>query len=135
MTTLCETENPRPQQISPLGDRITSASRRPAAPAAADTVSLAVGEPFGPTPDLVTKAAIAALRTGRTHYESLSGSPTLRDMLACHINTQVGMASDCPTAVVDADNGVVTRDSGTRPPRGVLHPTTQSVRDTTQHHV
>jgi aspartate aminotransferase len=110
MTMLWESESPLSQHISSLSDRITWASRRPATPgaAAADTVSLAVGEPFGPTPDRVTKAAITALHAGRTHYESFSGSPALRDRLARHINTQVGMTRDCPTTVVDADNVVVT---------------------------
>ncbi|QKW10188.1 aminotransferase class I/II-fold pyridoxal phosphate-dependent enzyme [Streptomyces sp. NA04227] len=63
--------------------RIAAASRRTQQPQSrADLVSLAMGEPDFDTPRLVTEAAQASLRAGRTHYSPLLGEPALREALA-----------------------------------------------------
>ncbi|WP_405975784.1 aminotransferase class I/II-fold pyridoxal phosphate-dependent enzyme [Streptomyces sp. NBC_00988] len=63
--------------------RIAAASRRTQQPqSGGDLVSLAMGEPDFDTPEQVTEAALAALRSGRTHYSPLLGEPALREALA-----------------------------------------------------
>ncbi|MFF4259377.1 pyridoxal phosphate-dependent aminotransferase [Streptomyces sp. NPDC001663] len=63
--------------------RIAAASRRTQQPqSGGDLVSLAMGEPNFDTPEQVTEAALAALRSGRTHYSPLLGEPALREALA-----------------------------------------------------
>ncbi|MFJ2116509.1 MULTISPECIES: pyridoxal phosphate-dependent aminotransferase [unclassified Streptomyces] len=63
--------------------RIAAASRRTQQPQSqGDLVSLAMGEPDFDTPELVTEAAHASLRAGRTHYSPLLGEPALREALA-----------------------------------------------------
>ena len=62
-------------------------SRRPASLGAAageGVISLAMGEPSEGTSQVIVEAAIAALSAGRTRYEALSGSPTLRAAIATH---------------------------------------------------
>lgn len=73
---------------SRLVERIEAASTRPPTLGASveGAVSLAMGEPFGGTPSTVVDAAVEALRTGRTRYEQLSGSPTLRGEVAAHLS-------------------------------------------------
>ncbi|MFJ2442607.1 pyridoxal phosphate-dependent aminotransferase [Streptomyces sp. NPDC087658] len=62
--------------------RIAAASRRTQQPQSqGDLVSLAMGEPDFDTPELVTEAAHASLRAGRTHYSPLLGEPALREAL------------------------------------------------------
>ncbi|GHJ42220.1 hypothetical protein [Streptomyces sp. TS71-3] len=67
-------------------DRIRAASRRPAplGTTPGGAISLAMGEPFFPTPAPIVDRAILALRRGRTRYEALTGPPVLRETLAEH---------------------------------------------------
>ncbi|TCP39174.1 aspartate aminotransferase [Tamaricihabitans halophyticus] len=53
------------------------------------TVSLAMGEPFGGTPEVVVDAAITSLRRGRTRYAPLTGDPSLRARVARHLGDGV----------------------------------------------
>lgn len=64
--------------------RIETASRRSTALGAAPegTISLAMGEPEGGTPQSITAAAISALEDGLTRYAPMSGLPELRRELA-----------------------------------------------------
>ncbi|NEW71550.1 pyridoxal phosphate-dependent aminotransferase [Streptomyces rhizosphaericus] len=71
--------------------RIAAASRRTQQPQSrADLVSLAMGEPDFDTPPLVTEAAHASLRAGRTHYSPLLGEPALREALAGKLAATAG---------------------------------------------
>ncbi|MGW2083482.1 pyridoxal phosphate-dependent aminotransferase [Streptomyces sp. NPDC001939] len=79
------TVTPQPPRFAPADAvaRIAAASRRTQQPQSrADLVSLAMGEPDFDTPRLVTEAAQASLRAGRTHYSPLFGEPALREALA-----------------------------------------------------
>lgn len=49
-----------------------------------DVISLAMGEPSEGTPAPIVDTAVDALRAGRTRYEALTGSPTLRAAIAAH---------------------------------------------------
>jgi aspartate aminotransferase len=44
-----------------------------------------MGEPYAGTPNLVVAAALEALKTGKTRYERLTGSVSLREALATHL--------------------------------------------------
>ncbi|MEU5642229.1 pyridoxal phosphate-dependent aminotransferase [Streptomyces milbemycinicus] len=71
--------------------RIAAASRRTQQPQSrSDLVSLAMGEPDFDTPQKVTEAAEASLRTGRTHYSPLLGEPALREALATKLTATAG---------------------------------------------
>ena len=74
----------RVTRSSQVTERLVAESRRPAnlGAAQADVVSLAMGEPFADTPDVVVEAAIDALRRGRTRYAPQSGDPELQEGLA-----------------------------------------------------
>ncbi|MEU6139556.1 aminotransferase class I/II-fold pyridoxal phosphate-dependent enzyme [Streptomyces sp. NPDC047081] len=66
--------------------RIAAASRRTQQPQSrSDLVSLAMGEPGFDTPERITEAAHASLRSGRTHYSPLLGEPALREALAAKL--------------------------------------------------
>lgn len=86
--------SPRFPARSRFVERIEAMSTRPPTLGAAveDAVSLAMGEPFGGTPDAVVHAAVRALRSGRTRYEQLRGSPRLRDSVAAHLSGYAGSA-------------------------------------------
>jgi aspartate aminotransferase len=72
--------------------RIVAASRRVQQPSSSGSlVSLAMGEPDFDTPRQVTEAAIASLRTGRTHYSPLFGEVGLRDALADKLERIAGV--------------------------------------------
>lgn len=73
--------------------RIAAASRRVQQPQSTGSlVSLAMGEPDFDTPAQVTEAAIASLRSGRTHYSPLLGEATLREALAEKLEQVAGVA-------------------------------------------
>lgn len=85
-----------------LVDRLAATSRRPANLGARvdGAISLAMGEPFGGTPQPIVDAAVMALRSGRTRYEPLTGSPRLRARLAEHLTQRSGVALDAGNVVV-----------------------------------
>lgn len=70
--------------LGALPVRLDRASRRPASlgTTPAGCVSLAIGEPYGGTPDPIVAAAVTALDHGRTGYAPLTGNPDLRDGVA-----------------------------------------------------
>jgi aspartate aminotransferase len=72
---------------SALVQRLTATSQRSANLGLVPDgmVSLAVGEPFAGTPSVISEAAAAALRRGRTRYAPRTGAPDLRAALAGHL--------------------------------------------------
>lgn len=81
--------------------RILAASRRVQQPqSSADLVSLAMGEPDFDTPGQITEAAIASLRSGRTHYSPLLGEPALREAIAERLAAVSGEAVDTADVLV-----------------------------------
>ncbi|MBC9823932.1 pyridoxal phosphate-dependent aminotransferase [Terrabacter sp. MAHUQ-38] len=80
-----------PAHTSQRANDIAQVSRRPALkPAAAGTVSLAMGEPDFPTPAQVSSAGIAAIERGETHYADQNGLPQLRQAIAARTTLQTG---------------------------------------------
>ncbi len=69
-------------------------------------VRLEIGDPDFPTPDVITRAAEAAMADGSTHYTQSLGLPDLREALAVHYREHYDVA-------IHPDNVVVTQ--GTSP--------------------
>jgi aspartate aminotransferase len=90
------------EQTDSLPGRISLASRRPGSLGAqvSGAVSLAMGEPDGGTPRQVLDAAVHALRSGRTRYAAITGSPPLREAVAQRLSTVTGLALDDRNVVV-----------------------------------
>ena len=88
--------------MPPMPARITAASRRPAGLGLtpAGSISLAMGEPDAATAAPIARAAVDALRHGRTRYEPLTGSPALRAALADHVEGGTGRATGVDEIVV-----------------------------------
>jgi aspartate/methionine/tyrosine aminotransferase len=71
-----------------------------------DVIHLEVGEPDFETPDVVTEAAVAALRAGETGYTSSKGKPELRAAIADYYDRRYG---------VDVAPGRIVVTSGSSP--------------------
>ncbi|MEY4388642.1 MAG: hypothetical protein RLZZ432_361 [Chloroflexota bacterium] len=65
-----------------------------------DVISLGVGEPDFDTPGHIVDAAVAALRAGRTHYTSNSGTIELRREIAKKIEERSGVSYDPATEII-----------------------------------
>jgi aminotransferase len=65
-----------------------------------DVISLGIGEPDFDTAPQVVEAGIEALRRGRTHYTSNSGTIELRAALAAHLETRYGVSYDPETEIL-----------------------------------
>lgn len=59
-----------------------------------DIIHLGVGDPDFDSPKGVVDAAIAALRSGRTHYPAIAGEPGLKSAVAHAASAQYGVAID-----------------------------------------
>ena len=59
-----------------------------------DVVSLGVGEPDFDTPWHISRAAVAALEEGATHYTSNLGTPELRQSISAYVKRRFGAAYD-----------------------------------------
>ncbi len=71
-----------------------------------DIVRMEIGDPDFPTPEVITRAAEAAMEAGDTGYTQSAGLPNLRDAIAAHYAAAYGV-------VVDPEDIVVTQ--GTSP--------------------
>jgi len=71
-----------------------------------DIVRMEIGDPDFPTPDVITRAAEAAMEAGDTGYTQSAGLPDLRDAISAHYASSYGV-------IVDPENIVVTQ--GTSP--------------------
>ncbi|MEU9342720.1 aminotransferase class I/II-fold pyridoxal phosphate-dependent enzyme [Streptomyces sp. NPDC048278] len=81
--------------------RIAAASRRTQQPQSrGDLVSLAMGEPDFDTPEKVTEAAAASLRSGRTHYSPLLGEASLREALAARLSATIGAPASAADVLI-----------------------------------
>ncbi|MFG2964880.1 pyridoxal phosphate-dependent aminotransferase [Streptomyces sp. NPDC048288] len=81
--------------------RIAAASRRAQQPQSrGDLVSLAMGEPDFDTPEKVTEAAAASLRSGRTHYSPLLGEASLREALAARLSAIAGAPASAADVLI-----------------------------------
>jgi aspartate/methionine/tyrosine aminotransferase len=69
-----------------------------------DIVRMDVGDPDLPTPDVITRAAEAAMEAGDTGYTQSMGLPDLRDAVSARFASKYGVA-------VSADDIVVTQGS------------------------
>jgi aspartate/methionine/tyrosine aminotransferase len=65
-----------------------------------DIVRMDVGDPDFPTPDVITKAAEAAMEAGETGYTQSAGLPDLRDAVSARFADKYGVTVDCDDIVV-----------------------------------
>ena len=59
-----------------------------------DVISLTIGEPDFTTPEPITRAAIASLEAGETHYTANGGMIELRELIAPNLRDRYGVAYD-----------------------------------------
>ncbi|MGH2417261.1 MAG: aminotransferase class I/II-fold pyridoxal phosphate-dependent enzyme [Candidatus Limnocylindria bacterium] len=65
-----------------------------------DVISLTIGEPDFTTPEPITRAAIASLEAGETHYTANGGMLELRELIATNLRDRYGVAYDPRTELV-----------------------------------
>jgi aspartate/methionine/tyrosine aminotransferase len=65
-----------------------------------DIVRMDVGDPDFPTPDVITRAAEAAMESGETGYTQSAGLPELRDAVSARFARKYGVRVDCDDIVV-----------------------------------
>jgi aminotransferase len=56
-----------------------------------DVISLTIGEPDFTTPEPLTRAAVAALESGETHYTANGGMIELRELVAANLADRYGV--------------------------------------------
>ncbi len=74
-----------------------------------DVISLTIGEPDFTTPEPITRAAIASLEAGETHYTANGGMIELRELIAQNLSDRYGVSYDARGEVlvtVGASEGV-----------------------------
>ncbi len=74
-----------------------------------DVISLTIGEPDFTTPEPITRAAIASLEAGETHYTANGGMLELRELIAANLRDRYGVTYDPRTELlitVGASEGV-----------------------------
>ena len=74
-----------------------------------DVISLTIGEPDFTTPEPITRAAIASLEAGETHYTANGGMLELRELIAANLQDRYGVTYDPRTELlitVGASEGV-----------------------------
>jgi aminotransferase len=65
-----------------------------------DVISLTIGEPDFTTPEPITRAAIASLEAGETHYTANGGMIELRELVAAEIAARHGVSYDPRTELL-----------------------------------
>ena len=65
-----------------------------------DIVRLEIGDPDLPTPEIVTRAAEAAMESGDTGYTQSLGLPTLREAVSAHYLDKYGVEAGVEEIVV-----------------------------------
>ena len=65
-----------------------------------DVISLTIGEPDFTTPEPITRAAIASLEAGETHYTANGGMIELRELIAANLRDRYGVSYDPRTELI-----------------------------------
>ena len=65
-----------------------------------DVISLTIGEPDFTTPEPITRAAIASLEAGETHYTANGGMLELRELIAANLRDRYGVEYDARTELI-----------------------------------
>jgi aminotransferase len=65
-----------------------------------DVISLTIGEPDFTTPEPITRAAIASLEAGETHYTANGGMIELRELIARNLCDRYGVEHDPRTELI-----------------------------------
>jgi aminotransferase len=65
-----------------------------------DVISLTIGEPDFTTPEPITRAAIASLEAGETHYTANGGMIELRELIAANLRDRYGVDYDPRTELI-----------------------------------
>jgi aspartate aminotransferase len=67
-----------------------------------EVFDFALGEPDFDTPANIQEAAFKAIRAGRTHYTPPAGIPELRNAVASHYSTTLGLPTDSTQVVISS---------------------------------
>jgi aminotransferase len=65
-----------------------------------DVISLTIGEPDFTTPEPITRAAVASLEAGETHYTANGGMLSLRELIAANLLDRYGVEYDPRTELI-----------------------------------
>ncbi|MEX1073082.1 MAG: aminotransferase class I/II-fold pyridoxal phosphate-dependent enzyme, partial [Chloroflexota bacterium] len=65
-----------------------------------DVISLTIGEPDFTTPEPITRAAIASLEAGETHYTANGGMVELREAIVADVERRYGLAYEPCTELI-----------------------------------
>ncbi|HYM53257.1 MAG TPA: aminotransferase class I/II-fold pyridoxal phosphate-dependent enzyme [Candidatus Dormibacteraeota bacterium] len=65
-----------------------------------DVISLSIGEPDFTTPEPITRAAIASLEAGKTHYTANGGMLDLRELIAADLSDRYRVTYDPRTELI-----------------------------------
>ncbi len=65
-----------------------------------DVISLTIGEPDFTTPEPITRAAIASLEAGETHYTANGGKAELRELIVADLADRYGLNYDPRTELI-----------------------------------
>ncbi|MEO6058822.1 MAG: aminotransferase class I/II-fold pyridoxal phosphate-dependent enzyme [Candidatus Limnocylindria bacterium] len=65
-----------------------------------DVISLTIGEPDFTTPEPITRAAIASLEAGETHYTANGGKAELRELIVADLADRYGLTYDPRTELI-----------------------------------
>ncbi|MGH2428678.1 MAG: pyridoxal phosphate-dependent aminotransferase [Candidatus Limnocylindria bacterium] len=65
-----------------------------------DVISLTIGEPDFDTPEPITRAAIASLERGETHYTANGGMIELRELVSANLRDRYGVTYDPRTELI-----------------------------------
>src|SRR3954453_4398976 len=90
----------RSSLIAPSATLAMAAEARRLKSDGVDVLDFALGEPDFPTPENIQEAAIRAMKAGHTHYTPPAGIPELKQALADHYTTQVGLPTQAAQVVV-----------------------------------
>jgi aminotransferase len=65
-----------------------------------DVISLTIGEPDFNTPEPITRAAIASLEAGETHYTANGGMLELRELIVANLRARYAVDYDPRTETI-----------------------------------
>ena len=103
------------QAIQPSATLAISARAKALAAQGASVCNFAAGEPDFDTPDVIKRAAIAAIEAGKTKYTAAKGMPELCRAVAEKFARVNGVAYDPATEIL-VSSGAATRSSSPPPP-------------------
>jgi aspartate aminotransferase len=90
----------RSRLIAPSATLAMAAEARRLKAEGVDVLDFALGEPDFNTPDNIQEAAFRAIKSGQTHYTPPAGIPELRQAIADHYSSKMGLPTQAVQVVV-----------------------------------